>query len=134
MWKNRRLYEKLQRKYAGDKQIQIIESTPQMADYMKACDLFITKPGGLSSTEAAVSGIPLVHISPIPGCEQRNAEYFLKHGMRAFVSNQKKELLPALQKLQQSGCVYDMISAQRCCVNPRAAEKLCDFMERTVDL
>lgn len=128
--KNRRLYEKLQRKYAEKKQIRIIESTPQMADYMKACDLFITKPGGLSSTEAAVSGIPLVHISPIPGCEQRNAEYFLKHGMSAFVSNPKKELLPALQKLQQSSRIYDMMSAQRCCVNPRAAEKLCDFMEK----
>ena len=38
-----------------------------MADYMAACDVFITKPGGLSSTEAAVAGIPLIHISPIPG-------------------------------------------------------------------
>ena len=131
---SRRLYESLQRTYAARGQIRVMDSTTQMADYIKACDLFITKPGGLSSTEAAVSGIPLIHISPIPGCEQRNADYFSEHGMSVFVGNPKKELLPALYELQQSSYFYGMESAQRYFINPYAAEKLCDFIEQTVDI
>ena len=44
--------------------------------YLKACDVIFTKPGGLTSTEAAVSGIPIVHIRPIPGCETEKQEIF----------------------------------------------------------
>lgn len=132
--KNRNLYRRLNRKYACHAQIQVMESTPQMADYMKACDLFITKPGGLSSTEAAACGIPLIHISPIPGCEQQNADYFVEHGMSVFVGNPEKELLSAVHTLRQGSSFYSMASAQRCCVNPYATEKLCDFMEQTINL
>lgn len=131
--KNRKLYEKLQRKYAGKTQIRVMENTARMADYMKACDLFITKPGGLSSTEAAACGVPLIHISPIPGCEQRNARYFLAHGMSMLARQPKKELLPALHELQQENCFRAMALAQKCCVDPCAAEKLCSFMEQAVD-
>ena len=129
--KNRGLYKKLRGKYAENRQIQVMESTPHMALYLKACDLFITKPGGLSSTEAAVSGIPLIHISPIPGCEQRNAEYFLQHGMSVFAANPKKELLPALSALQKDGAMREMAAAQKRWVDPRAAAKLCDHIERS---
>lgn len=131
--KNRRLYEKLQSEYAGQEQIRVMESTARMADYMKACDLFITKPGGLSSTEAAAAGIPLIHISPIPGCEQRNAEYFLTHGMSLLAKAPKKELLPALYELQQDSRFREMLLAQKCGINPCAAETLCEFLEQAVD-
>ncbi len=131
--KNRRLYERLKRKYAGKEQIRVMESTTRMAEYMKACDLFITKPGGLSSTEAAASRTPLIHISPIPGCEQRNAYYFLAHGMSVLAKDPKKELLSALYELQQDSCFQSMMWAQKCCVDSYAAEKLCEFVEQAVD-
>ena len=37
--------------------------------------LVITKPGGLTSSEALVSHLPMVLINPIPGQEEENAEY-----------------------------------------------------------
>ena len=128
--KNQRLYKKLKMKYDGLEQIQVLESTSQMADYMKACDLFITKPGGLSSTEAAVSGVPLIHISPIPGCEQHNAKYFAKRGMSMFAGNPKRELLPVIDALQNDSKLHEMAMAQRYKINPYATAELCDFMEQ----
>ena len=127
---HQRLYEKLKEKYGGREQFQIMQSTSRMADYMAACDLFITKPGGLSSTEAAVSGVPLIHISPIPGCERCNARYFADHGMSLYVKNPQKELLPVLQALAESCAADDMATAQRDTVNPFAADDLCDFVEQ----
>ena len=79
--RNKKLEKKLRKRYDGYKNISIIGSTDQMATYMRACDVLYSKPGGLSSTEAAVIGIPLIHLTPIPGCETRNRIFFRKHGM-----------------------------------------------------
>ncbi len=127
---HRSLYEKLQEKYGSANQIQIMESTSQMAEYMTACDLFITKPGGLSSTEAAVAGVPLIHISPIPGCEQCNARYFADHGMSIYVEKPQEELLPVLRELEERRVLNEITAAQRDRINPFAAGDLCDFLEQ----
>jgi processive 1,2-diacylglycerol beta-glucosyltransferase len=47
---------------------------------MSACDLVITKPGGLSTSECLAKGLPMLLIAPIPGQEERNADYLLECG------------------------------------------------------
>lgn len=47
---------------------------------MDACDLVVSKPGGLTSSEVLAKGRPMVIVDPIPGQEQRNCEYLLEHG------------------------------------------------------
>jgi processive 1,2-diacylglycerol beta-glucosyltransferase len=48
---------------------------------MDAADLLITKPGGLTSSEALAKGLPMIITNPIPGQEERNSRYLLKHGV-----------------------------------------------------
>ncbi len=50
-------------------------------ELMNACDVIITKPGGLSTSEAMASGLPMVLVDPIPGQEDRNCEYLLEKGV-----------------------------------------------------
>lgn len=126
---NQKLYESLQNKYSGNPQIQLLRSTNQMAEYMKACDVFISKPGGLSSTEAAASGTPLIHISPIPGCESRNVAFFENHGMSIYVKNPKSELRAGLKQLENEVFVKNMEKAQHEYIDGLALSKLCDFAE-----
>jgi processive 1,2-diacylglycerol beta-glucosyltransferase len=47
---------------------------------MACADLAITKPGGLTTSECLAVGLPLVVVSPIPGQEERNADYLLERG------------------------------------------------------
>lgn len=47
---------------------------------MAASDLAITKPGGLTTSECLAVGLPMIVISPIPGQEERNADYLLENG------------------------------------------------------
>jgi len=47
---------------------------------MTAADLVITKPGGLSVSECLAKGKPMILVSPIPGQEERNADYLLEAG------------------------------------------------------
>ncbi len=55
---NKKLEETLKRELRRDRRVRILGFTEQVAEYMEACDVIFTKPGGLSSTEAAVSRIP----------------------------------------------------------------------------
>lgn len=47
---------------------------------MAVADLAITKPGGLTTSECLAVGLPMLVISPIPGQEERNADYLLENG------------------------------------------------------
>jgi processive 1,2-diacylglycerol beta-glucosyltransferase len=47
---------------------------------MAACDLVVTKPGGLTTSECLALGLPMLLISPIPGQEERNAQHLLEQG------------------------------------------------------
>jgi processive 1,2-diacylglycerol beta-glucosyltransferase len=47
---------------------------------MRAADLVVTKPGGLSTSECLAMQVPMLLVSPIPGQEERNADYLLEAG------------------------------------------------------
>jgi processive 1,2-diacylglycerol beta-glucosyltransferase len=55
--------------------------TTRMPDLMKIADLFIGKPGGLTTAEALACGLPMVILSPIPGQEERNSDHLLEEGV-----------------------------------------------------
>jgi processive 1,2-diacylglycerol beta-glucosyltransferase len=54
--------------------------TNQIEKVMAISDLAITKSGGLTTSECLAMGIPMVIVSPIPGQEERNADFLLEHG------------------------------------------------------
>ncbi len=58
---------------------------------MAAADLFVGKPGGLTTSEALAKGLPMVVINPIPGQEERNSDHLLEEGVAIRCNN-----LPAL--------------------------------------
>lgn len=61
--------------------------TDQTADYIRAADLVITKPGGLTTSECLAAKVPLLLISPIPGHEEGNARYLEKLNLAIFSKN-----------------------------------------------
>jgi processive 1,2-diacylglycerol beta-glucosyltransferase len=60
--------------------------TDQVERLMACADLVITKPGGLTTSECLAMGLPMIVNSPIPGQEERNADYLLEQGvaLKAF--------------------------------------------------
>ena len=47
---------------------------------MDASDCIITKPGGLTTSESLVKGLPMIIINPIPGQEERNTQFLTNTG------------------------------------------------------
>ncbi len=123
---NEKLRRILTEKTAGVNSFTILGFTDRMHDYMAAADIFITKPGGLSSTEAAVSRVPIVHMSPIPGCETKNVKYFASHGMS--LSLKKMKIEQALDKLKDREAYRSIVESQRRNISS-AAGRICDLLE-----
>lgn len=126
---NDKLREKLSRKFSGRKNICFKEFTNQVPDYMDACDVIFTKPGGLTSTEAAAKNIPLIHTDPIPGCETKNANFFLERGMSFVSSSVPEQLEMAAALCSDANRREKMLSSQRRHIDRNACEAICDFIE-----
>jgi processive 1,2-diacylglycerol beta-glucosyltransferase len=55
--------------------------TDRIERLMACADLVVTKPGGLTTAESLAMGLPMIVIAPIPGQEERNANFLIEHGV-----------------------------------------------------
>ena len=53
---------------------------------MDASDVIVSKPGGLTVSEALAKKLPMILIDPIPGQEERNREFLINNGLAVGVS------------------------------------------------
>lgn len=100
---NRKLRAQLDREYAEDHRVVIhgfVEDVPAMMD---SADLFLTKPGGISVTEAAQKRLPMLFVDAVAGCETHNMRYFTQKGVAIAAENPK-----AL-----AGLTYTLLSDQK---------------------
>ncbi|AMC34897.1 MGDG synthase family glycosyltransferase [Janthinobacterium sp. B9-8] len=60
--------------------------TDKVERLMVCADLVVTKPGGLTTSECLAMGLPMIVNAPIPGQEERNADFLLEQGvaLKAF--------------------------------------------------
>lgn len=97
--KNKKLYsELLALSQNSPKTTKVISYTDKVNKYMQAADLLLTKPGGLTITEALISEVPLGLFSPIPGQEEKNSQFLLKHDLAVDLGRGKNcsEILETL--------------------------------------
>ena len=73
--------ERVTQAAAGSKaRFCILGYSDRMHELMRMSDLFIGKPGGLTTSEALACGLPMAVFSPIPGQEERNSDHLLEEG------------------------------------------------------
>jgi processive 1,2-diacylglycerol beta-glucosyltransferase len=102
-----------------------------MHELMAAADLVITKPGGLTTSEALALGKPLFILNPIPGQEAANSDFLLERGAAAKV-NRVEDLPYRLGQLLGSKKLAQMAKAARMLGRPDAARKVCEEVVRRV--
>ena len=54
--------------------------TTEIPKLMDLATMLVTKPGGLTTSEALTKRVPLVMVNPIPGQEAYNARFLLSQG------------------------------------------------------
>ena len=122
--RNEDLRGKIETKYPSSMRIRAIPFTDRVSLYMNASDVMISKSGGLSSTEAAAAGIPLVHLMTIPGCETKNAEFFERHGMSLTAKTAYEAVDRAIFLIKDAGAAETMLQMQKKHCFPDAAKRV----------
>jgi processive 1,2-diacylglycerol beta-glucosyltransferase len=86
--RNEVLQERLrQRAVPSRHRVHVVGFTTQMHELMTAADLVMTKPGGLTTSEALACGVAMVVANPIPGQESRNSDFLLENAAAIKVNN-----------------------------------------------
>lgn len=65
--------------------VKVFDYTNKVPEIMSISSLVVTKPGGLTTSEALASGLPLLVINPIPGQEEENAEFLEKYNVGVWI-------------------------------------------------
>lgn len=95
---------------------------------MAAADIAITKPGGLTTSECLAMELPMIVVSPIPGQEERNADFLLESGCAvkavdsAAFAYKLQALVDAPDRLTR------MRASQRVVAKPHAARSILDIV------
>ena len=77
---NQKLFRELEQKYDSYPNIHIHGFVQDMSSLMDSADLYLTKPGGLSTSEALAKALPMVLIDAVAGCESYNLRHFTEMG------------------------------------------------------
>lgn len=98
---NKRLRRDLSFIFSQSDDVRVVGYTREMHLYMRACNVLVTKAGGLSSTEAVAAAVPLLYLNAVPGCESRNIEFMTRWGY-ALAATDELKVAPLL-----AGCLAD---------------------------
>jgi len=130
---NTRAADVLKEKYASTEHhsVHVVGYTTEMDEYMSAADIMIGKPGGLTSSEVLAKQLPLIIVNPLPGQEERNADYLLEQGAAWKCNNiptlsYKVELLLASESSRAA-----MKKAAASIARPLAARSVADAVQKT---
>ncbi len=95
---------------------------------MDAADCLITKPGGLTVTEAMAKRVPMILVNPIPGQEERNVDFLTNNGVSLLVSK-NFSVAEAVHSLFYNPERLTMIERGIELINSlNATEELCNFI------
>jgi processive 1,2-diacylglycerol beta-glucosyltransferase len=124
---NKDMYQKLKRK-KFKKRFDIYGYVDYVDIMMDAADCIITKPGGITSSEALSKGLPMIMVNPIPGHETRNAEFMLNNGIALYATNSFPLEEAVFSLLKHPGRLEDLRATIALYAKKDASRRLCEFL------
>lgn len=121
---------KITNEYKRNHSVTILEFTDKVAEFMSISTLVITKPGGLTSTEALTSNLPMLIINPIPGQEEENAE-FLEENKVAIWLKKDDDINSILNiLLNDENIIKKMKDNTRLISRPNSTKNICKILTK----
>ena len=103
-----------------------------MREWMQSSDIFVTKAGGVTISEALASNVPLILFDPIPGQEMENALYFEKKKM-ANIAHKDEDVIQLISTLLNSEELNSLKENMKINYKPKATENICDDILKLIE-
>ena len=110
---NRKRRRRLEKRYRASGSMRVLGKVENMSLLLDSADVYVTKPGGISTTEAACKAVPMVLVDTVGGCEQYNLDYFVHLGGAVTADSVPALAEAALQIVRSRQLVSDMSDALR---------------------
>ncbi|WP_336878309.1 diglucosyl diacylglycerol synthase [Staphylococcus nepalensis] len=128
--KNKELKRTLANQFKDYDNVLILGYTKQMNEWMASSQLMITKPGGITISEALTRQIPMIFLDPAPGQELENAIYFEEKGYGKIAYTPKEAIQQVASLTNNSTSLKEMTKAMSESRIPYSTYKLCkDLLE-----
>ena len=88
------------------KKMLVFGLTENVDELMEISDVIITKPGGLTTSEALAKNLPMIIIHPIPGQETKNTDFLLQQGV-ALRAEDEDDVAVLMQELFSNSVKLD---------------------------
>jgi len=112
-----------------NKEISIYGFVDNISQLMDEADALITKPGGLTTTEAIIKNIPMIIPYVYPGQEEENADFLVANGMAiradkisdlteiiSFLISHKFVMERMIENMSQSASNYSLENTVELCI------------------
>lgn len=133
--RNKLLFDTLTRKYnqaVCEGKITIHGFTRKIPEMMDDADVIVTKPGGLTTTEALSKKLPMVIPFAIPGQEQENTDFLVEEGVAIRV-DEIESLPDRLEYLRKNPRLYNrMVSNMKRISDKYSIDKIVDLSETLI--
>ena len=133
--RNKRMKEKFERlvnNYEVQNRVKVLDYTNKVPELMHISSFVVTKPGGLTLTESLASGLPIIIINPIPGQEEENADFLVRHGAGVWIKKEDevakiiKDLYRHPEKLEKMKEPVSLLA------KPNSTKNICDVLMNTI--
>lgn len=112
--------------------VRLYGFTSEVDVLMDAADCIVTKPGGLTTTEAMAKRLPMILVTPIPGQEERNMEFFMNNGIALSVTKTFTVDEALYYLFNTEGRLEQMDRQLAAIAKPDAAVRLAAFTEELI--
>lgn len=120
--KDKRMGRKLDKlKDSATVSLNVIGWTDRVAALMQSAAVLATKPGGVTLSEAAVCGLPIVFFDAIPGPEVSNAARFVDAGAGSQTTGSEETAVEILRLVNDKNALSAMVDHCRKLAHPKAA-------------
>ena len=124
--KNEKLYAELSQLPSPSGRLVVLGYTKEMHELLEISDAIITKPGGISLTEAAIKGVPVLLYKPVYGQELENAKYFAEKKAGIIATNRTELMGAIFTLLEAPGLLKQMKQNISQLARPYSAKKIVD--------
>lgn len=125
---NKKLYQQLSALQDADSKIHVRGYVDNISRLMDSADVYLTKPGGISVTEASVKKIPMVLVNAVGGCEEYNYNFFTDIGAAVSGNSLNEIIQECLQLMNQPDMQTRMCNACEEAISCNAADSIAEHL------
>jgi len=127
---NEELKKELLQEHQNHAGVHIRGYEKEMPALLASADLYLTKPGGLSTSEAAAVAVPMVLVDAVAGCEENNLRHFVKLGMAATADTAMEVAEVCVELMEEPEMLAEMKQKMRRNASGSAAEAMWCVLHR----